>query len=51
MKIILIRRCKTHPGNDDAGYGDLNAGSLEKFVAEVHSVPEILYKDHFDPQM
>ena len=30
----------SHPGDDDAGDGDLDAGPLEEFVPEVHPVPE-----------
>ena len=30
----------SHPGDDDAGDGDLDAGTLEEFVPEVHPVPE-----------
>ena len=30
----------SHPGDDDAGDGDLDAGALEELVPEVHSVPE-----------
>ena len=32
-----------YPGDDDAGYRDLNARSLEQPVAQVHPVPE---RDH-----
>ena len=30
----------THPGDDDSGDGDLNAGMFEQFVPQVDTVPE-----------
>ena len=30
----------SHPGDDDAGDGDLDAGPLEEFIAEVDAVPK-----------
>ena len=29
-----------YPGNDDACYGDFDAGSLQQLVSQIHSVPE-----------